>query len=100
MNQEIIERVDEDIYDLAQSYLSKVESQTRQVEQAVLAENQKDAFKLCHSLKGTSGSYGFTYLYEIAEKLDTSIMKQNWNDAGLLVNELKVYCKRVVLLAS
>lgn len=100
MNQEIIEKVDEDIYDLAQNYLSNVQKQTKAVEEAILSENQKKAFELCHSLKGTSGSYGFTYLYGIAVKLDTSIIEKDWNGAGNLVAELKIYCKKVVLLAA
>ena len=85
------EEIDADIFELAEKYISKL---SRLAEEAIIAINDQNfeaAFSIAHSLKGSSGSYGFIGLYKLAVKLEDCLQKNQWESSKIVVEDIQKY---------
>lgn len=92
------EEIDEDILELAQRYLGKIGPQAEKAGMAISAEDYDSAHKIAHSLKGTSGSYGFSGLYNLAIKLEDAIETGSWGQAKDIVADIRHYHVNVKII--
>ena len=92
-----IEQIDSDIFDLAKKYIVKTKSRCKDLRLALESQDIAKASRLIHSLKGTSGSYGFMSLYELAKDLEVLIHKKQWEEAISQYSYIEVYFKKVKL---
>lgn len=95
-----LEEIDSEIFDLAKKYI--VKTKTRCKKEFIPAIDSQDnlvAVKLAHSLKGTSGSYGFFKLHEMAVSLETMVKKKQWDEAKLVMADIESYFDQVQIKA-
>lgn len=92
------EEIEEDILELAQRYLAKIGPQAEEANSACCLKDYDSAHKIAHSLKGTSGSYGFIGLYELAVKLETAVEEKAWVMAKDIVADIQHYHLNVKII--
>jgi len=95
-----LEEIDSEIFDLAQNYIVKTKSRyLNEIVPAINSEDNLVAVKLTHSLKGTSGSYGFFKLHEMAVSLEKMLKQKQWEDAKSMMSDIEVYFDSVEMKA-
>lgn len=92
------EHIDEDIFELALKYFNNIPYKTKNIIEAIQNENYDLAAKEIHSMKGSSGSYGFQELYRKTVYLEGLITDRKFHEAQTVLKEILSYsasCKMI-----
>ena len=95
-----LEEIDSEIFDLAKKYIVKTRTRCKkEFLPAIDSQNNQMAVKLAHSLKGTSGSYGFFKLHEMAVRLEILLKQKQWEEAKSMMRDIDNYFDSVQIKA-
>jgi len=87
--------IQEDLEDLIPNFLKNREKEISSLSSAVALENYSQIAVIAHALKGTSGSYGFQYIYTLANEIEFSAKDNNLNLIKTKLTELKIHYKNI-----
>lgn len=89
MPTEIIAEVDEDLIDLAASYIAKKQTEIEQVKNWAQDKNEVQLKSWSHKVKGTSASYGINVLASHAIEIEKLLAHSNWDQIKLIVEQIE-----------
>ena len=89
------ELLEEDFYDLVQTYL--LDSEQRLVKLRVAAQNNDNSngFEIAHALKGASLNLGATQLAALSHRLERSCRAHKLSEQNTLLNDITVALEHV-----
>lgn len=81
--------IEEDLEDLLTNFFKNRKKEIASLSQVIEKENFSQIAIIAHSLKGTSGSYGFHYMCDLAREIEYSAKEKNLSLAKIKLCELK-----------
>ncbi len=88
MKQRIVE-IESDLQALIPGFLKNRTKDIIELQSLMNESKFEEIEKLAHRMKGSTGSYGFLEMSEIAALLETKAKNQNLNEIQQMINQLK-----------
>jgi HPt (histidine-containing phosphotransfer) domain-containing protein len=98
LNEPLTVVVDQDIVDLAESFLTNRRGQIGEWRAAVANGNGPALSRLGHELKGTAGAFGFRALSDLGTELEQAVAIDNLQGAGDTLERMIDYLDRVAIV--
>lgn len=89
MKQRIVE-IDSDLQALIPGFLKNRGKDIAELESLLIESKFEDIEKIAHRMKGSTGSYGFTEMSEIAAQLEAKAKTKDTNEINQMISQLKV----------
>jgi signal transduction histidine kinase/DNA-binding response OmpR family regulator len=84
-----------DFTPLVAKYLMSFESKLLSIQQALSTNDWSQIQQIIHKIKGSAGSYGYTYLSELAVSVEHNIEQQSWPQAQKSLAEMQDYMQQL-----
>ena len=86
---------DEEYIQMQSDFKKNIHTYTRNVSNALAANNAEKLRSAAHKLKGVSGSFGFDDISEIANRIEELAKQRNLNEASIEAKELNTICDQM-----
>ncbi|WP_455222538.1 ATP-binding protein [Kaarinaea lacus] len=80
---------------LVQQFVDSLPGQVSGITDAVEKQDWERAALLSHNLKGVGGNYGYPEISDIAQRINSTIKNQAYNDVSPLLAELGTACQQI-----
>ena len=84
-----------DMIDLIERFVNKLPLYISNIVKSSEAGNWDEVSKYSHDLKGTSGNFGYSELYQLMQDIEFELTKENYTNIELMVNKLHNIHKRI-----
>jgi len=98
LNEPVTVAVDQDIVDLAESFLNNRRRQRKEWREAIANGNTWVLSRLGHELKGTAGAFGFHALSVLGTELEQAVAIGDLEEAGDTLERMIDFLDRVVIV--
>jgi len=91
-------KVDEILKDLIPDFMTRRFQEMEQLTQLQASQDFKGLAHYGHKLKGSSLNYGFTYLGQLAQHLESAALSENSEEISELVQKIHDHIKNVQIV--
>lgn len=85
-----------DLIDVLKMFINRLPGMLTNICEAYESKNYAELNDLTHDMKGTSGNFGYETLYELSQKIEDAISKENYNEISDLLIEVEKTCQRIL----
>jgi len=90
--------IEEDLEELIPNFFKNREKEIFSLSKAIDLEHYSQMTEIAHALKGTSGSYGFQYMYTLAKEIEFAAKENNLDLVKTKLTELKIHYHNIEII--